>query len=89
MTGPIVGMTGAATAFGLVWHMWWLAIAGTLVVIGAVIARSFARDVDRVIPAAEVARTQARWLRAVAKARAVPRQVETTAANEGLAEVSA
>ena len=25
--GPVLGVLGAATAFGLVWHMWWLAIA--------------------------------------------------------------
>ena len=45
MTGPVIGVIGAATAFGLVWHMWWLAIIGVLAIITTVIARSFARDV--------------------------------------------
>ena len=34
-----------------------------LAIVAAVIARSFARDVHRIIPAAEVARTERRWLR--------------------------
>jgi cytochrome o ubiquinol oxidase subunit 1 len=75
-------------AFGLVWHMWWLAIIGGLMIIATVIARSFARDVHRIIPTEEIERTQGRWLRAVAEATPIPREVEMTAANQGLAEVS-
>jgi cytochrome o ubiquinol oxidase subunit 1 len=89
MTGPLIGIVGAATAFGLVWHIWWLTILGVLAIVGAVIARSFARDVQRVILAAEVERTEAIWLRAVADATAIPRELETTSANQGLAEVAA
>ncbi len=55
-TGPVIGIAGAAAAFGLVWHIWWLAALGVLAVIAAVIARSFARDVHRIVPAAEVER---------------------------------
>jgi cytochrome o ubiquinol oxidase subunit 1 len=89
MTGVAIGVAGAFAAFGLVWHMWWLAILGLLVIIGAVIARSFARNVERIVPAAEVEETQTRWLRAVAEARPIPRQIETSSANQGLAEVAA
>jgi cytochrome o ubiquinol oxidase subunit 1 len=88
MTGPMIGVAGAATAFGLVWHMWWLAIIGVLVIIAAVIARSFVRDVHRIITAADIERTERRWLRAVAEAAPIPREVEMTSANQGLAEVS-
>ncbi len=88
ITGPVIGLLGASTVFGLVWHMWWLAIIGLLMIIATVIVRSFARDVHRIIPAAEVERTERRWLRAVAEAAPIRREIETTSANEGLADVS-
>jgi cytochrome o ubiquinol oxidase subunit I len=88
MTGPVLGVVGAATAFGLVWHMWWLAIIGVLAIVATVIARSFARDVHRVVPADEIERTERRWLRAVAEATPIPREVEMTSANQGMAEIS-
>jgi cytochrome o ubiquinol oxidase subunit 1 len=88
MTGPVIGALGAATAFGLVWHMWWLAMIGVLAIMAMVIARSFARDVHRIIQAGEIERTERRWLRAVAAATPIPRELETTSANQGLAEVS-
>jgi cytochrome o ubiquinol oxidase subunit 1 len=88
MTGPVIGILGAATAFGLVWHIWWLAILGVLAIVGTVIARSFARDVRRIIPAAEIAWTDMMWLQAVADATPIPRQMETTSANQGRAEIA-
>jgi cytochrome o ubiquinol oxidase subunit I len=87
IAGPIIGVAGAATAFGLVWHMWWLAISGLVLVVATVIARSFARDVEHVIDAAEVERSETAWLSAVATAKPISRQVEMSSANEGLAEV--
>ncbi len=84
--GVVIGIAGAACAFGLVWHIWWLAIAALLTIWGAVIARSFVRDVCKIIPASEVARTEDRWLSAVAATQAVSRDQEETRANHGLAE---
>jgi cytochrome o ubiquinol oxidase subunit 1 len=89
VTGPVIGVAGAATAFGLVWHMWWLAIVGLLVVIVTVIARSFVRDFEEVIDAAEVERGEAAWLSAVDAAKPILREVEMSSANQGLAKVSA
>jgi cytochrome o ubiquinol oxidase subunit 1 len=89
MIGPLIGIAGAASAFGLVWHIWWLAMVGALAIVAAVIARSFVRDVKRIIPAAEVEQIEARWLNTVAAATAIPRELETTSANQGLAEVVA
>jgi cytochrome o ubiquinol oxidase subunit I len=89
MAGPVIGVAGAVAAFGLVWHMWWLVIVGLLVVIVTVIARGFARDVEHVITAAEVERTEMAWLGAVAAAKPILRQAEMSSANEGLAKVSA
>ena len=88
MVGPIIGALGAITGFALVWHMWWLAIIGGVAIVGAVIVRSFARDVHRVICASEVAATEARWLRAVAAATPIPREFEGTSANLGRAEIN-
>jgi cytochrome o ubiquinol oxidase subunit 1 len=87
--GVAIGMAGAAIGFALVWHIWWLAIAGLVFASGAVIARSFVRQTTRVISAREVKRTEARWLRAVAAAPAISRDDEITSANLGLAEVRA
>jgi cytochrome o ubiquinol oxidase subunit 1 len=88
MTGPVIGAVGAATAFGLVWHMWWLVIIGVLTIIAAVIARSFARDVHKIIPADVIERTERNWLRALAEAKPIPRELEMTSVNQGLPEVS-
>jgi cytochrome o ubiquinol oxidase subunit 1 len=49
--GPVIGVASAGAAFGLTWHMWWLAILGVVAVIGALIVRSFARDVQRTVSA--------------------------------------
>ncbi|MCW2337002.1 cytochrome o ubiquinol oxidase subunit 1 [Sphingobium sp. B2D3A] len=84
---PIIGIASTAAGFALVWHMWWLAILGLLAVIATVIARSFARDTHRLIPASAVERTERAWLDAVARARPIPREMETAPANAGLAEV--
>ena len=84
--GVVIGIAGAACAFGLVWHIWWLAIAGLLTMWGAVIARSFARNIHRTIPAEEVARIEDHWLSVIAATQAVPRELEETPANRGLAE---
>ena len=88
-SGPVIGIAAAAAAFGLVWHMWWLAAVGLLVCIGALIMRSFARDVDRTIPAKEVARREQAWLDAVQTALPIPRRDETKPVNHGLAKVDA
>ena len=88
VTGPVLGVVGAAVGFGLVWHMWWLAMAGMGLVVATVIMRSFARDTQRTIPVHEIERIEARWLSAVAAARAIPRDLEVTSRNQGLAEVT-
>ena len=73
-------------AAGLVWHMWWLAVCGFTFSLGTAIARSFMRDVRRTIPAAEVEAQHRRWLETTAAALPIPRQLEMTPENEGLAK---
>ncbi|MFC8750338.1 cbb3-type cytochrome c oxidase subunit I [Pseudomonas oryzihabitans] len=83
----IVGAAGFACAFGLVWHIGWLAVLGLGVAWGAVIARSFQRDTDRLISAADIRRQHEAWLDLVAATRAVNRDEETGPRNRGLAEM--
>lgn len=87
--GVMIGIAGAAVAFGLVWHIWWLTVLSFLMIWAAVIARSFVKNTTRTIPACEVQRTEERWLQAVREAPAVSRDYEMTSANRGLAEVVA
>lgn len=89
MTGPALGVLGAVTAFGLVWHMWWLAGLGLAASIATIIARSFVRDLYRIVPAAEVGRIDRRWRKEIDRAKPIGRAVEGTPANRGLAEVEA
>lgn len=87
--GMIICVSGAAIAFGLVSYMWWLAALGLLFALGATIARGFARDTKRIIPAREVRDADLRWLETVAAARAVARDEEVTPANAGRAAAGA
>ncbi len=87
--GPVIGVSGAAVAFGLVWHIWWMVCLGLLLIWGAVIARSFMRNTTRIIPASEVEATERRWLEAVAKTPRVSRDHELDPGNRGLAVASA
>ncbi|MGA7799580.1 MAG: cbb3-type cytochrome c oxidase subunit I [Gammaproteobacteria bacterium] len=83
--GPILGGAGALVGFGLVWHLWWLASAGMLAAVAAIIARGFARNTERLIPASEVEREHMKWLELVASTRAVSRLHELDSSNAGLA----
>lgn len=87
--GPVIGVAGLSVAFGLVWYMWWLAIAGFAVIVLSVIARSFVVETERVISAHEVARTEARWHELIARTRPVPRAEESQPLNVGLAQEGA
>ncbi|GAB7546732.1 cytochrome o ubiquinol oxidase subunit I [Cupriavidus sp. CuC1] len=56
--GVIVSAFGLVLCFALVWHMWAVAALGLLGVIGTFIARTYNRDVDYYVPAAEVERIE-------------------------------
>jgi cytochrome o ubiquinol oxidase subunit 1 len=53
--GLVVALFSLAMGFALVWHIWWLAIAGLLGVIVTLIIRSYDNDSDYTLPAATVA----------------------------------
>ncbi|WP_423065070.1 cbb3-type cytochrome c oxidase subunit I [Devosia sp. CN2-171] len=65
VTGLALGASAFILGFAVVWHIWWLATLGLVAVIGTIIARSFATNTTRVIPAAEVAEIEGRWKQAV------------------------
>ena len=85
--GPVIGVAGAVAAFGLVWHMWWLAGLGVAVTIAALIARSVARDVTHTIAAAEIVRIEQKWRADAGEQRPIQRQFEGSTNNRGVAEV--
>ena len=89
MTGLALSLSATASCFGLVWHMLWLAIMGLLGAVVFLIFRSFQRDTKRTVSAEEVTRIEHRWHAALRSARPIPRQIERTPANQGLAEIPA
>jgi cytochrome o ubiquinol oxidase subunit 1 len=56
--GFIMGLLSAVLGFALIWHIWWLAIAGFVGMIVAFIVRSMDQDVDYYVPAKEVERIE-------------------------------
>ncbi|HET6912183.1 MAG TPA: cbb3-type cytochrome c oxidase subunit I [Rhodanobacteraceae bacterium] len=87
--GPVIGALGFAIAFGLVWHIWWLVVLATLGTFATMIARGFARDITKTIPAAQVKAEYERWLERVHAATPITRADEATPSNQGLADESA
>lgn len=87
--GPIIAVFGTAWAYGMIWQIWWMVVGSMLVIVGTIIARSFVRDTHKIIPAAEVAAHETKWLSYVASVGGVPRELEETPANRGLARSAA
>lgn len=56
--GFVIGIVSAAFGFALIWHIWWLAIACSVVIFGALVHRTFNDDIDYYVPAAEVERIE-------------------------------
>jgi cytochrome o ubiquinol oxidase subunit 1 len=84
--GVIIGLAAGACSFGLIWRIWWMAGLCLAAVIATVIARSFMRDVTRIIPAAAVEAVDRSWLEQAHTAQPIPRQLEQTGTNQGLAQ---
>ncbi|QRQ88773.1 cytochrome o ubiquinol oxidase subunit I [Cupriavidus oxalaticus] len=56
--GFLVSVFGLVSCFALVWHMWLVAIAGLVGAIATFVLRSYDRNVDYYVPAAEVERIE-------------------------------
>ena len=52
--GVFMGAFGTALGFALVWHIWWLAIAGLVGMVASFIVRAYDTDVDYYVSGAEV-----------------------------------
>ncbi|OIQ66328.1 cytochrome bo(3) ubiquinol oxidase subunit 1 [mine drainage metagenome] len=57
--GVVLAGISVAVAFGLIWHIWWLAAGGFVTLVAVAIAHSFNRDRDFHVPVREVARVEA------------------------------
>jgi cytochrome o ubiquinol oxidase subunit 1 len=53
--GVVMAFFASVTGFALIWHIWWLVIAGLIGAFAALIAFAWRRDDEFVIPAARVA----------------------------------
>jgi cytochrome o ubiquinol oxidase subunit 1 len=89
IVAPVIGIAGILFGFALVWHMWWLVVLSFVTMWGAVVARSFVTETERVIPASEVRADHEAWLRRVRESAATPRELEDESSNVGRAEVPA
>lgn len=83
--GLTICLASILMGFGLVWHIWWLALLGFATIPTALIARAFVQDSEQVITADEIGRSHSAWLSAIAEADGVTRDAETHTANRGLA----
>ncbi len=84
--GPVIGIAAGLCCFGLIWHIWWMALMFAAVAVVTMIARSFERDTTKTVTAAEVEAADRAWLAQAYTVRPVPRQLEESGANRGLAE---
>jgi len=57
--GVLVGGFAFVFGFAMVWHIWWLAILGLVLIAVAMIQHGSEDDIEFLIPAAEVARVDA------------------------------
>ncbi|OSQ35759.1 cytochrome o ubiquinol oxidase subunit I [Thalassospira mesophila] len=65
--GAIIAALAVALGFGMVWHMWWLAILAFVGMIAVAIGHSFNYDRDFHIPAEEVIETEEARTKLLAK----------------------
>ena len=83
--GFIIMIMASGLGFGLVWHMWWLAVLSLLGAIATAIIYAFLPQKHYVIPAAEVREIDEAWRRAAREGMGVTRDDEGNQANQGLA----
>ena len=59
--GVIIAIFAFLAGFGLIWHIWWLAILGIIGIVVTVIIRASDDNTEYTISAAEIARTEAAY----------------------------
>lgn len=83
--GLSIAVLSGVMGFALVWHVWWLAVAALAGIVVTVIARAFATDTEKTIPAVELRHFHEAFLARVAVTQGVDRGLESDPANRGLA----
>ncbi len=61
-TGIVLAGLSAVCGFGLVWHIWWMAILAFVGIVGATIWHTFNYNRDHYIPADDVAQTETAFI---------------------------
>jgi cytochrome o ubiquinol oxidase subunit 1 len=56
--GFVIAAFGFVLCFALIWHMWAFAIIGLFGMVATFILRTYNRDIDYYVPAAQVARIE-------------------------------
>ncbi|MCM2973619.1 MULTISPECIES: cytochrome o ubiquinol oxidase subunit I [Larsenimonas] len=64
--GLTISAFSLVIGFALIWHIWWLAIVGTVGCLISVIVRMFNDDIDYYVPAEEVERIESEHLKNIA-----------------------
>jgi cytochrome o ubiquinol oxidase subunit 1 len=67
MAGIVIGGFITAFGFAMIWHIWWLAIAGLVGSFVAFVMRAYTKDVDYYVQPDEVARVENEFLDNAAK----------------------
>lgn len=83
--GLIIAALASGLGFGLVWHMWWMAIICLLGCIVTVITYAFLPQRHNIIPAAEVREIDEAWRRTARESMGITRDDESKEENKGLA----
>ena len=65
----MLSLIATVCGFGLIWHIWWMAVGSFVLLIGSTIFHTFNLDRDYYIPAEEVAETEALRSQQLATAR--------------------
>ncbi len=82
--GFVCCVASGVFGFALTWHIWWAVLLGAVVFFGAIILRSFNRTTSHIIPAAEVRKTEERWLLTLRETGFIENEAMFTTANNGL-----
>ena len=59
--GFCLGVISGVLGFALIWQIWWEAVLALVLGLGVVIYRAYQEDIDYIVPAAQVARTEAAY----------------------------
>nr|WP_269750383.1 cbb3-type cytochrome c oxidase subunit I [Novosphingopyxis sp. YJ-S2-01] len=86
--GVILAAAAFMLGFAMIWHIWWLSIAGLLTIVGSIFWRGMRVIEPHVVPAAQVEREDRRFREQVAALTPVARIDEETERNRGVPDLT-